>query len=243
MQTKYLKIFIFIFLYFQSIILNAQYTSQMLDADKLFATKKYQESYKLYYDLFKNGITTPQAVLKMAFIQEGINEPIKALFFMNYFYENYPDKKIFNKMKELADKEQLSGYVYSDLEFFSNVYRNYQKEIILSIMAVVFVYFLAVVTNKIFIKGISNTSPFLFVLFLLLVFYLINHGETFFNPQKGIILNDKALLMNAPSAGSKLIGTASKGNRVIIFKKRDIWAEIQYEDKKCFIRQDNLYNI
>lgn len=243
MQTKYLKKIIFIFIGFSSLFLHAQHTSEMLEADKLFSTKKYQESYQKYYELFKKGITTPQAVLKMAFIQEGINEPVKALFYMNYFYENYPDKKIFNKMKELAEKEKLNGYMYSDLEFFSNVYRNYQKEIILGIMALVFVYFLAVITNKIFIKGISNTSPFLFVLFLLFVFYLINYGETFFNPEKGVIIKDRALLMEAPSAGSKLVGTAIKGNRVIITKKRDIWAEIKYEGKSCFIRQDNLYNI
>lgn len=243
MQTNYLKLFIFIFLTSVSFCVTAQYPTEMLEADKLFSTKKYQESYQKYYELFKKGVTTPQAVLKMAFIQEGINEPVKALFFMNYFYENYPDKKIFNKMKELAEKEKLNGYVYSDLEFFSNVYRNYQKEIILGIMALVFVYFLAVVTNKVFIKGISNTSPFLFVLFLLFVFYLINYGENFFNPEKGVIIKDKALLMEAPSPGSKLVGTAVKGNRVIITKKRDIWAEILYEGKYCYIRQDNLYNI
>lgn len=226
-----------------SLTFGAEHTPEMLEADKLFSTKKYQESYQKYNELFRIGVATPQSILKMAFIQEGINEPIKALFYLNYFYENYPDKKIFNKMKELAEKQKLTGYTYSDLEFFSNVYRNYHREIIFGIMALVFIYFLAIATNRIFIKGISNTSPFLFILFLLLVFYMINFGETFFNPEKGVILKDKALLMDAPSAGSKLIGNATKGNRVIIIKKYDIWAQIKYNGKVCFIRHYNLYDI
>ncbi|TAG56585.1 MAG: hypothetical protein EAZ27_04595 [Cytophagales bacterium] len=243
MQNKSKKIFILFSFLVSSTVLAGKYPQQIIEADKLFSTKKYQESYQLYYQAFQKGIITPQAVLKMALIKEGVGESVKALYFLNYFYENYPDKKIFNKMKELADKEQYKGYVYSDLEFFANVYRNYQIEIILGILGFVFLYFFAVITNKIFIKGISNTSPFLFVLFLLAIFYVVNFGENFFNPEKAVILNDKCLLMEAPAAGSNQVGLGMKGNRVQISKKIDIWAEIEYDNKTCYIRLDNLYGI
>ncbi len=243
MQNIFKKLFIIFSTFYFTTLFASQYPQQIKEADMLFSTKKYQESYQIYYNSFKNGIITPQSLLKMAFIKEGVGEPVKALFFLNYFYETYPDKKIFNKMKEIADKEQFKGYVYSDLEFFANVYRNYQFEIILGILAFVFLYFLAVVLNKIFIKGISNTSPFLFILFLIFIYYIVNFGEKFFNPEKAIIIKEKALLMQSPSAGANLIGTATKGNRVVISQKMDIWVEIVYDNKKCYIRNENLYGI
>lgn len=243
MQNKFKILLIIFSIASFNAAFSAQYPQQIIEADKLFSTKKYQESYQIYYNSFKNGTITPQSLLKMAFIKEGVGEPVKALFFLNYFYEIYPDKKIFNKMKEIADKEQYKGYVYSDLEFFANVYRNYQFQIVLGILIFVFFYFLAVVLNKIFIKGISNTSPFLFILFLLVIYYIVNFGESFLNAEKAVIIKENALLMAAPSAGANQIGIATKGNRVVVANKIDIWVEIEYENKTCFIRKDNLYGI
>lgn len=215
--------------------------NQLLQADQLFAKKKFTEAYTIYHSLYKNHKKyTPQTLLKMAYINEALGDNTHALYFLNTFYENFPDKRIFTKMKEIAEKEKLEGYYYSDLEFFANIYRNYRDELLMGLVALVFVYFLAVVTNKFFIKGISNTSPITFIAFVLLVGYGINFCEVYINPAKYICTQNNPLVMQDPSAGSKCIGQLSKGTRVSVVGEHDIWYQIKYGNTKGYIRKFNL---
>jgi tetratricopeptide (TPR) repeat protein len=243
MVKKFLTFIISILIFTSAI--QAENTPQTLlaQADQLFAKKKFTESYLIYSKLFKsNGKYTPQTLLKMAFVKESLGEYTEALFYLNLFYELYPDKKIFNQMKEIAEKNKLEGFHYSDFEFFSNLYRNYHEQIILGILGLVFVYFLAVITNKIFIKGISNSSPIFFVFVLAGIFFLINFGEKYINPVRAIVLKNNCLLMSEPAAGSKLLAMIEKGNRVVITGEQDIWYSIRINNKTGYIRKSNFAN-
>jgi uncharacterized protein YgiM (DUF1202 family) len=222
---------------------NSQTDTKVLikTADSLFIEKKYSEAYKIYSTLFtKEHTYTPQSLLKMAFIKEAWGDNIEAVYYLNYFYEKYPEKKVFNKMKDVAEKKKLVGYNYSDFEFFSNLYRNYDNEVILGIMGVLFIYFLSIVGYKIVIKRLSNSSPYFFIIFLFFMFYLINFGETYINPGKAIVMKDKSLLMDNPSAGAKVIGTIAKGTRIMILEETDIWLKIKLNDKDAYIRKVNI---
>lgn len=244
MQRLTTKIFIFFSLLSLISLCNAQNSveNMLSQADQLFTKKKYTESYKIYAELFsKYNKYTPQSLLKMAYIKEALGENADALYFLNTFYENYPDKKVFNKMREIAEKEKLEGYQYSDLEFFANIYRNYHDEILFGLLGFVFVYFLAVVTNKIFIKGISNTSPFFYILFLLAMFYIVNYGEIYINPPKMICVKNTALIMSEPSAGAKLLGNLPKGTRVSVVDTEGIWCKVKWAGHQGYVRKSVLY--
>lgn len=211
-------------------------------ADSLFDQKKYQESVKLYESLyFGHKRYSPQSLLKMAFIKEAWGEYVEALYYYNQFYENHPDKKVFAKMRELAEKQKLSGYVYSDLEFFSTLYKNYFIEIILALFGLVFLYFLSIITNKIFIKGLSTSSPLFFLIFVGAILWAINVGHVYVNPVRAIVLKDKCLIMEAPSAGSKPITTIDKGHRLAVLGSQDVWCKVKVGDKEGFIRRANLF--
>ena len=211
------------------------------NADMLFSKKRYTDAFAIYNSLLiKHNIYTPQSILKMAFIKEAWGENVEALYYLNFFYEKYPEKKVFNKMKDIASKEKFDGYNYSDLEFFLNIYRNYHDEVILVIMGLIFIYFMAVATNKLFIKAISNSSPLFFILFLVIIFYLINFAENYINPEKAIVMKDKAILMNDASAGAKVIGTLNRGRRITILEEKDIWAMTNLNDKNVYVRKCNL---
>ncbi len=247
MQNNTIKLFIFFYFIIISAFVDCQLYAQnspeniINQADQLFIQKKYTESYKIYAELYeKQKKYSPQSLLKMAYIKEALGENTDALYFLNVFYESYPDKKVFNKMREIAEKEKLEGYQYSDLEFFANLYRNYHDEILFGLLGFVFIYFLAVVTNKIFIKGISNSSPIFYIVFLLLMFYVVNYGENYINPPKNICIKDVALIMSDPSAGAKSIGTLPKGTRVSVIDKQDIWLKIKWGEHHGFVRKSAL---
>jgi len=244
MQKNTTKIFTYfyaliVFLFFVSLaIAQNSAENRLSQADQLFANKKYTESFKIYEDLYINAKKyTPQSLLKMAFIKDALTENADALYYLNAFYESYPDKKVFNKMREIAEKEKLEGYDYSDLEFFANLYRNYHDEILFGVLGFIFIYFLAVVTNKIFIKGISNSSPLIYIFFLLIMFYVLNFGENYINPPKNVCIANTALIMTHPSAGSKWIGYLPKGTRVSVLGKEDIWVKIRIGEKQGYVRK------
>ena len=96
------------------------------------------------------------------------------------------------------------------------------------------------ISNKLFIKAISNSSPLFFILFLVIIFYLINFGENYINPEKAIVMKDKAILMNDASAGAKVIGTLNRGRRITILEEKDIWAMTNLNDKNVYVRKCNL---
>jgi uncharacterized protein YgiM (DUF1202 family) len=238
------KIIALFFLFFISIIDSIAKISPenvLIQADQLFASQKYTQAYEIYYDLYKNqNKYTPQSLLKMAYIQEALNENYISLYFLNQFYENYPDKSVFLKMKEIAEKERLEGYTYSDLEFFANIYRNYSEELLMSLLALVFVLFLAMVTNRIFVKNFSKPRAFLFMFFLIAVGYMINFGDQYINPSKYIITKTDPLIMSEPSAGSNVLGTLPRGTRVSVRGKYDIWLKIKYGEGYGYIREHNV---
>ncbi|MDX2189174.1 MAG: hypothetical protein SFY32_04855 [Bacteroidota bacterium] len=210
-------------------------------ADQLYQQKKYSEAYQIYFNLFqKERQFTPQSLLKMAFIKDAWGDHAEALYFFNFFYENFPEKKVFNKMKEIADKNKFEGYEYSDLEFFSTLYKNYHFEINIIVMGMVLVYFMALATNLFFIRGISTSSPFFFIILLLISAYFINQAESIFIKHKAIVLQDKSILMSGPSAAANAVQTIKKGSRVVVLSNEEGWSKIVYQGQTYYIRKSNL---
>lgn len=212
----------------------------LFKADSFFVEKKYSDAYPIYYKLFNTNIYTPQTILKMAFIKEAWGESVESLYFLNYFYEKYPEKKVFKKMKDLADKEKLEGYKYSDFEFFLNLYRNFHNEILLVALGFVFLFFLYNCYRLLYVKRLKSISPFFLLISIILLLYFLNLGETYINPGKEIVLHDKSLLMDGPSAGAKVVGLISKGERIMVLEEIDIWAKIKTNYKSSYVRKSNL---
>src|SRR5699024_6607043 len=100
-------------------------------ADSLFEANRYTQSLALYHQLFKEqDAYSPQMLLKMAFINEGLGNYSKALYYLNIYYLKTSDKEVRLKIEELAEKHQLSGYQFTDVDFFLNFYHRYLSELI-----------------------------------------------------------------------------------------------------------------
>src|SRR5688572_16230256 len=83
----------------------AQVSSHRLKtADSLFATKLYTQSFEHYEEILLQKQYTPAMLLKMAFIQEGLNHIGRALYYLNLYYLATKDKTTLDKIQELANK-------------------------------------------------------------------------------------------------------------------------------------------
>src|SRR5688500_9317335 len=89
----------------------SQPTNQLQKADSLFAQHQYTEAFKIYQQLLhRQEKYSPQMLLKMAFIQEGLKNYTQALYFLHLYHTKYPSRLALRKIEELARAHKLTGY-------------------------------------------------------------------------------------------------------------------------------------
>ena len=239
MQTLRRNLF-YILLIFISIIsqdTKGQNNYILIDkADSLFSKKKFIQSNQHYDDLFyKQGQYTPRMLLKMAYINEGLGEYAKSLYFLNLYNTIHPSKQVLEKMESIADEYQLKGYEYDDTEYFLlQYYKNYTK-IILVLLSIGFMAFVYVVLKRKNSRTVKIRAVLVMV-YLVGVFYLLE-AHLF---KKGVVINTHAILLDAPSAGGNFITAIPEGNRLKIVDKQDIWYKVKWNEKYAFIRETNV---
>lgn len=209
-------------------------------ADSLFQKQHYTEALGLYEQILQEQLYSPQMLLKMAYIKEGLRDYTGAMYYLHLFYTKEPSRSVLRKMEELAQAHRLQGYEYNDLQFFKTQFsKHYMRILELMLLA-------AVVTATIIFfrwrKGrrFTNTFKIGFTLYLLFILYYIN----FLNlGDAGIIKNNHVAIMSAPSAGGAWLATATEGHKVPIRGEQDIWYEIEWKGQKAFIRKSNLLEL
>lgn len=211
---------------------------QLHRADSLFESKKYIESFEIYHQILDSSDQySPRMLLRMAFIKEGLGDYTSALYYLNLFYFYNPDKEVLKKMEEIGLKYKLTGYNYTDLDYFISIYNEYYNYILISLIAFSLAYFIYMLVNR---RTKSSLRPFYFIVMLVVAFYVSNFNLT---PPKGIIANSGVHLMSSPSAGATLVDIVDKGHRVTILSKEDIWYKINWNGTQAYIRENNLIKV
>ncbi|WP_241739299.1 SH3 domain-containing protein [Pontibacter beigongshangensis] len=210
-------------------------------ADALFNKQEYTDAFVMYaHILEKEQHYSPQMLLKMAYIKEGLRDYTGAMYYLHLFYVKQPSRSVLKKMEELAQAHRLSGYEYSDLHFFETQFsKHYMRILELMLIAAVITVTIMVINWR---KGhrFSSTFKVGFVLYLLFILYYVN----FLNlGDAGIIRNDQVAIMSAPSAGSSWLATASQGHKVPIRGEQDIWYEIRWKGEVAYIRKANVLEL
>ena len=207
----------------------------------MFNTQRHVEAFALYDSLLQHQqVYSPQMLLKMAYIKEGMRDYTGAMYYLHLFYKKQPSRSVLKKMEELGQAHRLSGYEYNDLQFFKTQFSKHYMRILelMLLIAVVTVTIMFVSWRK--GHRFSRTFKTGFVLYLLFILYYIN----FLNlGDEGIIKNDQVAIMSAPSAGASWLATASQGHKVPITGKQDIWYEIKWKGQKAYVRKHNLLEL
>ncbi|UZR94775.1 SH3 domain-containing protein [Chondrinema litorale] len=240
MQRFQIKIFIFLsilFFSFTKMGFGAPPGGLLAAGDSLFKSGKYTESFEEYKNLIEiYDQYTPQMLLKMAFIKEGLGDYTQTLYYLNLYFLENADRSVIDKIAGLASKHELDGYKMDDNEYFSALFRMYYIYIFLFFITVS-VIFLFVIIGKRAKRKEALVPAIILSAFVAIFFFL---GNFFMTTSKGIIADNNTLFMNAPSAGSSLIEKLEKGHRIEILGKDDIWYKISWNNKEGYIRDSNL---
>jgi tetratricopeptide (TPR) repeat protein len=237
---KKLCLFLYIFfaLHQEVISQNQNYLKQINQADSLFTTGNFEVALKKYEQvLAQSGKASPGILLKTAYIYEGLQDYTKALYYLSLYYSYKPNQLVVDKMKELATKHNLKGYEFKDVDFFMVLYERYYFYIAAGMLFVCALSLSSIVIRKLRRHYLPARHIVGFLLFLVVVFLFLNIKK---NVPRAIIARDNVYLMEAPSAGARLIDIMPKGHRLDVKASKDIWLQVVWDNQTAFVRQQNV---
>ena len=217
-------------------VLAQKTTFRLSQADSLYDKKQYTQSLDQYREILAQHEYTPAMLLKMAFVEEGLNHPGKALYYLNLYYLASSDKSALDKMQELATKFNLDGYETSDSDLALSFYHDYHQDISLTLGAVVlFCLALVLFWRSKGKRSIAAGTVAFFLLALMIVH--VNLGEKIFT---GIIGEPNTYLLDGPSAGASVVSIVGEGHKFEIVGKVDVWYKVRWNDHTVFVKDHSL---
>jgi len=207
------------------------------DGDSLFASQRFSESKEQYLKLFfERKVSTPSTLLKLAFIEESMDNFVMSIFFLHQYYLFNPNRAVKSKIEEMANQKKLNGYSIDEADYAYFLYRNYAQFLEAGFLIFSFILFLFLLNRK--RKGVSlGYIPVFTLIFLFASAYFYNFHLPY---KRAILLQDRALLMSGPSSGSSVIDVLSQGHRLEWIEENDIWLEVKWNEKKGWLKKSEL---
>jgi hypothetical protein len=239
-QTGVLKIVSIAALVCATVCGHSQTPATLLQkADSLYSQKQFTQSFEVYQRIHKTGQYSPAMLLKMAFIQEGLNKPSLALYYLNLYYLATGDEQALIKMDELAAKNGLSGYEHTQLSQARELITRYQPHVAAAIASsIIFLMAIGIYQNR---KGRKPIAAmvliFVGLLFLGLFINFVQPDRT------AIVIGTNTIAMNGPSSGASAIGLLQEGNKVRIKNKEDVWLKVYWADRYVYVRQSQVVEV
>ena len=173
----------------------------------------------------------------MAFIREGLNDHSGALYYLNIYYLKTTDRRVLDKMEEMASKKTLEGYTVTDYDFFiTNFYRFYSI-IVIGLLALAILMLALVYRQKIKLQQSPVLPAIFMVVFLAALFYTLNFGRSY---DRAIVTNPDTYLMSGPSAASEVVDILEKGHRLTFSGTEDVWVKVIWKEDIAYVKQDKL---
>ncbi len=214
--------------------------STLKTADSLYLKGRFTQSFQQYETLLRKHAYTPAMLLKMAYIQEGLGNVGKALYYLNLYYLASNDKEALFKMEELADKYNLDGYAASDKEHFLSFYHDYYPYISIALAAILVFLLSTIFYTRMKLKKRPIAGPIALIVIIIAFATHLNLGE---RVSSAILTAKTAYIMTGPSPAAPLLTITGEGHRVEIIGKRDVWMKILWNGQVGYVRDQMLQPI
>ena len=210
--------------------------SSIQKADSLFNLKRYSESKILYDSIFyKENKYSNSMLLKMATIEESLDNYEKSIYYLELFQKNKNENKVLDKINDIVDDKNLNGFENSDKKIFINIYKKYRSNILALLLTLISIIFIVNLVRY-FRKNVINFVLPFFYISSLLSLLIINIKP----PSDAIVFKDYTFIMKEPSSGSDLYSILNKGDKLIVSKDLEVWYEIILDGKKRYVRKKNV---
>lgn len=206
-------------------------------ADSLFLAERYTQSLEHYEEILRQRQYTPAMLLRMAYVNEGLNHIGPAMYDLNLYFVATNDESVIRKMDELAEKFDLEGYETTDSDRFWSFYQDNHLNLSLAITAII-ILMLALMYRT---RTRFHTRPVVpAIAVAVLAVLLFAHQQYGHAHSKGIIAQPSTYLMAGPSAGAPVVDVVGDGHRVEVIGKKDVWLKVRWDDDVAYIKQNSL---
>lgn len=234
--TKIILTFSVFFAFFALPVCNALENKTIKIADSLYENKNFDQALHLYaVALDSEQFFSRHTLSRLALMEESSENIVMALYYLSTLYYYYTDTRIIRKMESLGDRYHLSGYGYTELEYFVSLYKEYYYLIIFSLIGIGVPFIIYLFRRR--KQGLSlGIRPLFFLIILGSVFYLNNVDIT---PVMGVI-STPTTLMSGASPGSESVENIIAGHRVRVIDKDGVWYKIAWKGKELYLRDIDL---
>jgi hypothetical protein len=209
---------------------------RLQQADSLFNAKQYTQSLEHYEKIFALNQYSPAMLMRMAFIEEGLNHIGQAMYYLNLYYSKTSDDSALEKMVQLSEQFKLQGYDNQEAEFALSFYRQYEDHISYAIAAVMLLLFSLIA----FQKRRKRRPVALFVALVFFALIFLAHLNLLTSAERAIVASGNTYVMEGPSGAAPVVEVIMPGHRVAVLSRHDIWVEVQWKDRRGYIRQNRL---
>lgn len=239
MQSRVLKIvnlswFLFLF----PLALCAQSNNPLLvRADSLFQQKRYIQSLELYQRLFEDHRYTPAMLLRMAYVEEGLNNVSRSAYYLNLYYLATQDEDALTKLEELARKNRLEGYASNQMDGIRSFYLAHYDTLTYILLGLALLTFAITLTQRLAFK---NKPVGEFIVLCIVAALFAAHFSQQSRWAQAIIAKNNTYILNGPSAGASVLSIVRDGHRVEVLGTHDIWTKIRIGDSEGYVRSTSL---
>ena len=205
-------------------------------ADSLYEKKRFTQALEQYQTILSKQQYSSAMLLKMAFIEEGLNRVGQALYYLNLYYLASQDKFALEKMEELAAKYHLGGYEQSEADALLSYYVDNHLKLSIALAATaIFLLSLSFYARRKGKRPLASSICLGVVLVLLLL-----HVNTANQYASAIIGEPNVFLMDGPSAGASVVSVVEEGHRMRVTGKVDVWYEVKWNENTVYVRDNDV---
>ena len=237
---KFLLLYSFLplFTFFNPVM--GQNGEQLHLADSLYAEQKFTQAYNAYEEILEAGMASPGMLLRMAYIQESLNNTTETLYLLNLYYQQTAKREVLEKMEALAETHNLKGYHYSDIDYFRNQLYQNRQYIVMGLMVLTGALFLLMVYRKF---RLGQKPVWLGIAVVVLLAGLASFVNVPLSKEQAIVVKNYVPLMSGPSAGASVEQMINKGHRLQVLNKQDVWYKVQWGEQTLFVKESSVAKI
>ena len=198
-------------------------------ADSLFEETDYLGAYRVYAKLHTQAEHKPVHLLRMAYIQESLQQYPKALYHLMDYYLRHQDVRVWEKITTLSKARRMTGYELTESEFML-LWILSHKDLLFLGGGLVWILFVLLCLRK---KGGSWQVTGLILCSLYLIFLL---ERELWLPKRAVLLTEAARLHKGPSPASPLRTVSLPAGLFLrVEESSAIWTEVKWSGSSGYL--------
>ncbi|WP_375578119.1 hypothetical protein ABWH96_13880 [Marivirga tractuosa] len=208
---------------------------ELVKADSLYEKKQYISAIKIYEKIYKAGNSSPAMLLKLARIEEGMENPGQSMYYLEKYYQFTKDEKVIDYLKETAETKEAIGFDYGLAYQADLFYKEWKIYFQLFFSVIIFLGLGLMIKNRNAIYKKRNYFALAFIPLLIVAFLNNYNGKS-----EAIITNTPSYLLEGPSSGANLVEKVNSPAKIQVKDQIDVWSKVIIEEKEAYIKTSQI---